>query len=86
MALYFFFGLDVLKPGEKILFGLGSFFDWWNWIRNFGLIYRVKQLQNDRKYAIFQNWLDALPKMETHEPNVYPTIFGGISQGFWSPF
>ena len=24
--------------------------------------------------------------METHEPNVYPTILGGVSQGFWSPF
>ena len=23
--------------------------------------------------------------METHEPNVYPTIFGGVSRGFWSP-
>ena len=25
-------------------------------------------------------------KMETHEPNVYPTILGGVSQGFWSLF
>ena len=24
--------------------------------------------------------------METHEPNVYPTILGGVSQGFRSPF
>ena len=24
--------------------------------------------------------------METHEPNVYPTILGGVSRGFWSPF
>ena len=23
--------------------------------------------------------------METHEPNVYPTILGGVSRGFWSP-
>ena len=24
--------------------------------------------------------------METHEPRVYPTTLGGVSQGFWSPF
>ena len=24
--------------------------------------------------------------METHEPNVYPTILGGVSRGFWTPF
>ena len=24
--------------------------------------------------------------METHEPNVYPTILEGVSRGFWSPF
>ena len=24
--------------------------------------------------------------METNEPNVYPTILGGVSRGFWSPF
>ena len=24
--------------------------------------------------------------METHEPNVYPTILGGVLRGFWSPF
>ena len=24
--------------------------------------------------------------METHEPRVYPTILGGVSRGFWSPF
>ena len=23
--------------------------------------------------------------METHEPNVYPTILGGVSRGFWTP-
>ena len=45
-----------------------------------------KRLQNDRKYAIFQNWLDTRPKMETHDPNVYPTILGGVSRGFWTPF
>ena len=35
---------------------------------------------------IFKNWLDTPPKMETHDPTVYPTILGGVSQGFWSPF
>ena len=35
---------------------------------------------------IFKNWLDTRPKMETHDPNVYPTILGGVSRGFWSPF
>ena len=24
--------------------------------------------------------------METLDPNVYPTILGGVSQGFWTPF
>ena len=24
--------------------------------------------------------------METHDPNVYPTILGGVSRGFWTPF
>ena len=45
-----------------------------------------KRLKNGRKYAIFQNWLDTRPKMETHDPNVYPTILGGVSRGFWTPF
>ena len=35
---------------------------------------------------IFKNWLDTRPKMETHDPNVYPTILGGVSRGFWTPF
>ena len=26
------------------------------------------------------------PKMKKPEPNVYPTILGGFSRGFWSPF
>ena len=30
--------------------------------------------------------LDTRPKMETHEPSVYPTILGGVSRGFWNPF
>ena len=43
------------------------------------------------KICNFQNWLDTRPKMETHEANVYSTILGGFSQGFyeqvfWSPF
>ena len=24
--------------------------------------------------------------METHDPNAYPTILGGVSRGFWTPF
>ena len=32
------------------------------------------------------NWHDTRMKMETHEPNVYPTILGGISRGFQTPF
>ena len=46
----------------------------------------MKRPQNDRKYAIFQNWLDTRPKMETHDPNAYPTILGGVLRGFWTPF
>ena len=45
-----------------------------------------KELLTELKYAIFKNWLDTRPKMETNEPNVYPTILGGVSRGFWSPF
>ena len=47
--------------------------------------YRKEPLA-ELKFAIFKNWLDTRPKMETHEPNVYPTILGGVSRGFWSPF
>ena len=39
-----------------------------------------KELLADLKFAIFKNWLDTRPKMETHEPNVYPTILGGVSR------
>ena len=39
-----------------------------------------------KKNAIFQNWLKTHPKAETYEPNVYPTILGGVSRGFWTPF
>ena len=35
---------------------------------------------------IFENWPDTRAKMETHDPNVYPTILGGVSRGFWTPF
>ena len=47
---------------------------------------RVKRLQNGSKNMIFKNWLDTRPKMETHDPNVYPTILGGVSRGFWTLF
>ena len=45
-----------------------------------------KELLADLNLAIFKNWLDTRLKIETHEPNVYPTILGGVSRGFWSPF
>ena len=45
-----------------------------------------KELLEELKFAIFKNWLDTRTKMETHELSVYPTILGGVSWGFWSPF
>ena len=42
--------------------------------------------KNRPKNMFFKNWLDTRPKMETHDPNVYPTILGGVSRGFWTPF
>ena len=35
---------------------------------------------------IFENLLDTCPKMETHDPDVYPTILRGVSRGFWTLF
>ena len=46
----------------------------------------VKRAPNGSKNMIFKIWLDTRPKMETHDPNVYPTILGGVSRGFWNPF
>ena len=37
-----------------------------------------KELLADLNLAIFKNWLDTRPKIETHEPNVYSTILGGV--------
>ena len=45
-----------------------------------------KELLAELKFAIFKNRLDTPPKMETHEPNVHPTILGGVLRGLWSPF
>ena len=45
-----------------------------------------KTRKNGRKYAIFKNWIDTRLKMETHEPNLYSTILGGVSRGFWTLF
>ena len=45
-----------------------------------------KELLADLNLAILKNWLNTRPKMETHEPNVYPTILGGVSRGFWCLF
>ena len=39
-----------------------------------------KELLTDLKYVIFKNWLGTRPKMETNEPNVYPTILGGAKK------
>ena len=38
----------------------------------FGSIIMVKEPLAELKFAIFKNWLDTRPKMETHDPNVYP--------------
>ena len=46
----------------------------------------VKRAPNGSKNMIFKIWLDTRPKMETHDPNVYPTILGGVSRGFRTPF
>ena len=45
-----------------------------------------KELLAGLKFAIFKNWLDTRQKMEMHQPNVYPTILGGVPGGSWSPF
>ena len=52
----------------------------------FGFMIMGKELLAELKLGIFQIWLDTRPKMEMHDPNVYPTILGGVSRGFWSPF
>ena len=49
----------------------------------FGFMIMGKELLADLNLAIFKIWLDTRPKMEMHDPNVYPTILGGVSQGFW---
>ena len=52
----------------------------------FGFMIMGKELLADLNLAIFKIWLDTRPKMEMHDPNVYPTILGGVLRGFWSPF
>ena len=49
----------------------------------FGFMVMGKELLADLDLAIFKIWLDTRPKMEIHDPNVYPTILGGVSRGFW---
>ena len=44
-----------------------------------------KELLADLNLEIFKIWLDTRPKMEMHDPNVCPTILGGVSRGFWNP-
>ena len=52
----------------------------------YGFIIMGKELLAELKLAIVKIWLDTRLKMEMHDPNVYPTILGGVSRGFWSPF
>ena len=42
-----------------------------------------KELLAELKLAIVKIWRDTRPKMEMHDPNVCPTILGGVSWGFW---
>ena len=41
-----------------------------------------KEPPEELKYAIFKNWLGTRPKMETHDLNVYPTIWGVFREVF----
>ena len=52
----------------------------------FGFMIMGKELLADLNLVIFKIWLDTRLKMEMHDPDVYPTILGGVSRGFWSPF
>ena len=52
----------------------------------YGFMIMGKELLAELKLAIVKIWLDTRLKMEMHDPNVYPTILGGVSRGFWSPF
>ena len=60
--------------------------EWVHPLFSFGPLKRVKRLRNGSRHMIFTNWLDTRPKMGTHDPNFYPTILGGVSRGFWTPF
>ena len=60
--------------------------EWVHPLFSFGPFNRVKRLQNASTTLIFKNWLDTRPEMKTRDPYVYPTILGGVSQGFWSLF
>ena len=55
-------------------------------ILSLGSMVMEKELLTDLENEIFKNWLRTRPKMETNEPNVYHTILGGVSRGFWGPF
>ena len=43
---------------------------------------RVKRAPNGSKNMIFKNWFDSRLKVETHDPNVYPTILGVFREVF----
>ena len=57
----------------------------WKWLK-VTLAFNMMGSTLGCQYAIFRNWLDTYLKMETHDSNVFPTILGGVSQVFWSPF
>ena len=42
----------------------------------FGSMIMGKEPLEELNLAIFKNWLDTRPKMEMHEPGLYPTILG----------
>ena len=65
----------VSHPSQKVFKPLGFFLKSWPHLEG-------KTAPNHRKYAIFKNWLDSRPKMETHEPNVYLTALGVFREVF----
>ena len=52
----------------------------------FGFMIMEKELLAELKLAFVKIGRDPRPKIKMHDPNVYPTILGGVSRGFWSPF
>ena len=81
-----------LYVGDPWIFFLEFYLNFWPDAQHicgglwFCLVVMGKELLADLKWANFKSWLDTRPKIETHEPNVYHTILGGVSRGFWSLF